>query len=636
MRYSLLLQLALVALLIGPVRANEQAASDTFLRAEGRSCESALQEQAARTIDDSIRDVNACVADGQYEPALAFAINAKDSAKLTGNRDEYLRAMVAEASVLTMMELMSESLSGYRRAIDSWTEQDRPEHLIIATNNAAGVLLKLNQADEALKMVEQAVSYAERTDDKLLRASVLGTLAEVKVKLGQYRVAKLALDECLDIAKKHNSRLHLIYGMKGLAEWYLATADLQSALKTVDESIALSVSRQMRSALPELFWLKAQILLHLQRDADSEQAAEAGLAEATGAGQLKSAHDLWEFLRARRAQREDWAGAISAYDRLLKLKEKIYDQRLANTLAFERVKHQLAEKESEIDVLRQQNSIEQADADRARAERTATIAISLCVLAIFAIGYGRWMHKRDIQRAEAANRELKRLNELKDQFLANTSHELRTPLNGIIGLSDILLIEEASRLSPEAKENLAMIRDCGNQLSQLVADILDFSRLRAEKLTLSKQPIAVADAIAEVSKLLQPLANGKGLILHSEVGSDLPFVLADADRIKQVLHNLIGNAIKFTERGSIALSAERQGGMLCMRIKDTGIGIPADRLERIFEPFEQADGSAGRRFGGAGLGLSIARQLVTAHGGELKVESVPGQGSTFSFTLPIA
>ena len=392
----------------------------------------------------------------------------------------------------------------------------------------------------------------------------------------------------------------------------------------------------MRSALPELFWLKTQILLRLDRGAESELAAEAGLAEATGAGQLKSAHDLWEFLRTRRIQRKDWTGSVVAYDQLLALKERIYDQRLANTLAFERVKHQLAEKESEIDLLRQQNSIEQADADKARAERTAAIAISLCVLAVFAIGYGRWMHKRDLQRAKAANIELTRLNELKDQFLANTSHELRTPLNGIIGLSDILLTEEASRLSPEAKENLAMIRDCGNQLSQLVADILDFSRLRAEKLTLSKQPIAIADAVAEVSKLLRPLANAKGLSLQSELAADLPLVMADVDRVKQVLHNLIGNAIKFTSRGEVTLSAVRQGEMLCISIKDTGVGIPADRLERIFEPFEQADGSAGRRFGGAGLGLSIARQLVNAHGGELNVVSVPGQGSTFSFTLPLA
>lgn len=632
-RSSLLL---CVSLLISPVRADEQS-SDSFLRAEGRACnQEAINQEIQRTIDDYLLDINACLAQGEYEKALTFALAAKDSALRSENRDAYQRALVAEASVLTFMELMTEALERYRSAIDNWRDGDDPKHLIIAMNNASGVLLKLNQADEARQLAEQANQSVKQIDDELLLASTLCTLADVRTVQGQFGLAKQAVDKCLDLADKFNSRLHLIYGRKSLAEWYLATGDLRPALDAVDASISLSSSRQMRSALPELYWLKAQILARLQRNEESESAAETGLAEAAASGQLKSAHDMWEFLRTRRTQRADWPGAVAAYEQLLTLKEKIYDQRLANTLAFERVKHQLTEKESEIQSLRQQNSIEQADADKARAERTAAIAISLCVLAVFAIGYGSWMHKRDLQRAKAANIELTRLNELKDQFLANTSHELRTPLNGIIGLSDILLTEEASRLSPEAKENLAMIRDCGNQLSQLVADILDFSRLRAEKLTLSKQPIAIADAVAEVSKLLRPLANAKGLSLQSELAADLPLVMADTDRVKQVLHNLIGNAIKFTERGEVTLSAVRQGEMLCISIKDTGVGIPADRLERIFEPFEQADGSAGRRFGGAGLGLSIARQLVNAHGGELNVVSVPGQGSTFSFTLPLA
>lgn len=620
----------------GNVFAEEPISSSAVLRAEGRSCQQAKSDAEIRSLEDFVRDINVCLAEGRYESALSFAAMAKERAAQTGGRNDRLRALVAEASVLTYMELMSESLIRYREAIDLWQDGDDVSNLITALNNAAGVLLKLNQAQEADYLAVSAHDKAAHGTDDLLLASTLGTLADVKTKLGQFEAARRALDECLSLAEKFDSRLHLIYGSKANADWYFATGDFQRALSATDKAIELSGARNMKSALPELYRLRAQTLSRLNRHVESEQAAEAGIAEATASGQLKSALDLWDFVRARRADRNDLPGVLEAYRQIDELRNKIYDQRLANTLAFERVKHELAEKEAEIGALKQQNVVEQAAADKAKAERTATVSISLFILAVFAIGYGRWMHRRNLQRAELANRELTRLNELKDQFLANTSHELRTPLNGIVGLSDILLVEEEKSLSPEARDNLRMIRDCGNQLAQLVEDILDFSRLRAEKLALHVQPVAVADAVAEVSRLLQPLATGKGLTLRNSVAADLPLVKADLDRLKQILHNLIGNAIKFTDSGVVTVSADRHGDRIEIHIQDTGVGIPADRLERIFEPFEQADGSSGRRFGGAGLGLSIARQLVEAHGGALSVQSTVGKGSRFSFSLPIA
>lgn len=632
--FSVLLLLAVIG--FGNAFAEEPMNSSAVLRAEGRSCQQAKSDAGIRALEDFVRDINVCLAEGQYESALSFAAMAKERAAQTGGRNDRLRALVAEASVLTYMELMSESLIRYREAIDLWQEGDEGSNLITALNNAAGVLLQLNQAQEADYLATSAHDKAARGTDELLLASTLGTLAEVKTKLGQFEAARRALDECLALAEKYDSRLHLIYGSKANADWYFAAGDFRRALSATDKAIGLSGARNMKAALPELYRLRAKILSRMNRHAESELAAEAGIAEATMSGQLKSALDLWDFVRARRADRNDLPGVLEAYRQIDELRNKIYDQRLANTLAFERVKHELAEKEAEIGTLKQQNVLEQAAADKAKAERTATVSISLFILAVFAIGYGRWMHKRNLQRAELANRELTRLNELKDQFLANTSHELRTPLNGIVGLSDILLVEEEKTLSAEARDNLRMIRDCGNQLSQLVEDILDFSRLRAEKLALHVQPIAVADAVAEVSRLLQPLATGKGLTLHNRVITEMPLVKADLDRLKQILHNLIGNAIKFTDNGTVTISADRHSDRIEIHIQDTGVGIPADRLERIFEPFEQADGSSGRRFGGAGLGLSIARQLVEAHGGALSVQSTVGKGSRFSFSLPIA
>ncbi|NQD36115.1 hypothetical protein HPT27_03700 [Permianibacter sp. IMCC34836] len=618
------------------VHAGEENSSDTFLQAEGRSCLQAQTDSGTKGIEEYIRDVNVCVAENRYDVALSFAARARKIAAESHNRDDHMRALVAEASVLTVMELVPESLERYREAISLWQEGDRRAHLIVALNNAADALLKLNQVNDAERYAVDANKQAQGLKDELLLASTLGTLADVKTRLRDYEAAKLAIDQCLKIAEQYDSRLHLIYGNKMLAEWYFAKGEFPAALAASDKAINLSVNRGMKFTLPGLYLLRANILNRLGRAKEAEQSVDLGIEEAAVSGQLKTAHDLWDFARANRTKRGDLLGALNAYEHLNSLADAIYDQRLANTLAFERVMHELAEKEAEIGKLKQQNEFEQSSTERAKAERTAAIAISLFVLAVFVLGYSRWMHRRDLKRAEAANEELKRLNQLKDQFLANTSHELRTPLNGIIGLSDVLLVEEEKNLSGEAREHLAMIRDCGNQLSQLVDDILDFSRLRADKLTLNRKPLMMAAAARDVVQLLRPMASSKGLILHSAIPDDLPLVLADEDRVKQILHNLIGNSLKFTEIGTVIVNAERTDGMVTIRVKDTGIGIPPDRLSRIFEPFEQVDGSSGRRYGGAGLGLSIARQLVEAHGGMLTVESEYQKGSTFSFSLPVA
>ncbi len=175
-------------------------------------------------------------------------------------------------------------------------------------------------------------------------------------------------------------------------------------------------------------------------------------------------------------------------------------------------------------------------------------------------------------------------------------------------------------------------------MAHLVNDILDFSRLRHKDLQLRQQPVDLR-AVAEVVLMLsRPLiaAKSERLTLKNSIPADLPLAYADENRIQQILHNLIGNAIKFTDLGTIEISAEKREDLLALTVSDTGIGIPADRLDAIFEAFEQADGSTAREYGGAGLGLSITRRLVELHGGALTVESEVGKGSRFSFTLPIA
>jgi len=219
---------------------------------------------------------------------------------------------------------------------------------------------------------------------------------------------------------------------------------------------------------------------------------------------------------------------------------------------------------------------------------------------------------------EDKNTELQRLDKLKNEFLANTSHELRTPLNGIIGIADSLIDGATGSLPEQTRANLMMIVVSGRRLANLVNNILDFSKLR------------------HVFTLSKPLIGKKDLRFISTISSELPPVIADENRLQQILHNLVSNAVKFTDSGRVEISAEAREGFITTSVFDTGIGIPQDKLESIFKSFEQADGSTARVYGGTGLGLAVTKKLVELHRGEISVASEVGVGSRFTFTLPIA
>lgn len=243
--------------------------------------------------------------------------------------------------------------------------------------------------------------------------------------------------------------------------------------------------------------------------------------------------------------------------------------------------------------------------------------------------------QQELEQERQINEQLHKVDKLKDQFLANTSHELRTPLQGIIGLSESM-IEETTL--PDHQENLSMIISSGKRLNNLVNDILDFSKLKNFDIELLRKPLNLRVLVDIVLRNNVPLVRGKELELVNAIPEDVPAIDGDENRLQQILYNLIGNAIKFTETGRIEVSGERgaESDMILIRVKDTGTGIPANKQEAIFQEFQQADGSVSREFTGTGLGLSISKRLVELHGGQMWVESEEGKGSTFFFTLPIS
>jgi signal transduction histidine kinase len=242
---------------------------------------------------------------------------------------------------------------------------------------------------------------------------------------------------------------------------------------------------------------------------------------------------------------------------------------------------------------------------------------------------------RLFREIEAKSRQLAVASEHKSQFLANMSHELRTPLNAILGYTELIIDDIYGAVPVKMRGVLERVQTNGRHLLGLINDVLDLSKIEAGQLSLSLTDYSIADVVQTVLTAVEPLAAAKHIALKSELPPNLPRAHGDERRIAQVLLNLVGNAIKFTDIGEVAVHASETNGTFTIAVRDTGPGIPESDHGRIFEEFQQADTSSTRKKGGTGLGLAIVKRIVEMHGGKIGVESCLGQGSTFAFTLPV-
>jgi len=249
---------------------------------------------------------------------------------------------------------------------------------------------------------------------------------------------------------------------------------------------------------------------------------------------------------------------------------------------------------------------------------------------------------RQVRLAEeqilAVNRQLEQANRFKSEFLANMSHELRTPLNAVIGFSEILLDPTMQDLEEsERQEFLRNIHSSGQHLLSLINEILDLAKVEAGKTELHRVSLKVADTLAEVAAIIEPLARQAQLRLAVEVEPNLPSLVADRAKLKQVLYNLLSNAVKFTAAGGeVTVMARRVEDAVCFSVRDTGIGIHPRDYPKLFREFQQLDGSYTRKYEGTGLGLALSKRFVEMHGGRIWAESQPGHGSTFTFAVPLS
>jgi signal transduction histidine kinase/CheY-like chemotaxis protein len=268
------------------------------------------------------------------------------------------------------------------------------------------------------------------------------------------------------------------------------------------------------------------------------------------------------------------------------------------------------------------------------------VTAAVIVLVLVLISALRIRKSRNETRAanivlHETNAALEKALKAKTEFLATTSHEIRTPLNGILGMTQILLTNP--RLDAEAREQVQVVFGAGEAMRALVDDILDVAKMETGEIAVAQEEVAFRTVLEDAARLWSGHAAAKGIALHLDIADSPVRILSDNARLRQIIGNLLSNAVKFTAGGSVTLRAHATSvpDMLVVEVEDTGIGIPADHLDRVFEAFHQVDGSLNRQFSGTGLGLSICQKLARALGGALDVASVLGEGSRFTLRVPL-
>ncbi len=587
---------------------------------------------------------------GNYDKALSYFEEYIKYSEDNKEKKEVANGLYQKALILDDKGSFEESLKIYYDILKIY-EEIKDVFGEATTLNAIGEVLKRSEKiDFALDHYNRALLIFERLEDKTEMANCNYNIGDSYMLLKNYDKALIYFNKSLKLDTELKSKWGMAYDYESLGKVSGLQGNYSLALGYHQKALALRGQLNQKRELSMSYFEIAKNHFKLKEYSLAEQFAIKSLSISEKIGDKEKSKDNYIILSELYSARGDYKKAFEFNSKLIVVKDSLYNKNKSQQIEELQAKFDTEKKQNVITALEKDSEIKDLKLKRQATFRNIIVGLMVGLVLMSFIFFKRFKYKQQLKQEELEKKqliaeaevekervkELQKIDELKDEFLANTSHELRTPLNGIIGLSESLKDGAAGELSSKAIENLDMIVNSGKRLSNLVNDILDFSKLKNKDLALSLQPIDLYSVTDLVLKVSEFLATGKALRLINSIPKDISLVEADENRLEQILYNLIGNAIKFTETGKVEINALESDGMLSISITDTGIGIPEEKFESIFQSFEQADGSTVREYGGTGLGLSVTKQLVELHGGTILVNSEINKGSTFTFTLPIS
>jgi signal transduction histidine kinase/class 3 adenylate cyclase/uncharacterized protein HemY len=509
------------------------------------------------------------------------------------------------------------------------------------TNNLGNVFIRQENNEKALEYYNYSLELKKVIGNKYALANAYNNVGLVYTNLEKFDLALESLLTSAEIAEEFNDKLAMTRAFNNIGQIYNARGDYDKALEYLNGSIKVKTEIRDKEGLTTAYIQRGHTNLNRRHYLLAKNDCQKSLEMAIEMGALIAQKESYECLSNAFEALGNTRESLHYYKQFIEARDSLFsnektEEIVSRELQYQFDRQQMADSIAFHKEKAEQELLYEKNMNRQRNKFNLIVFGGLSLLILGGVYWNSRRKSMKLAREREMVHRLKQVDKLKDDFLANTSHELRTPLNGIIGLSESLKDGAAGALSPKVIENLNMISNSGKRLSHLVNDILDFSKLKNKDLSLSIHPVDIYATVGVVLKLSEPFVKSKKLKLINAVEGDVDLVDADENRLQQIFYNLIGNAIKFTEKGHIEISAKSRDGWLFISVTDTGIGIPEEKFEDIFKSFEQADGSTQREFGGTGLGLSVSKQLVELHGGAISVKSIEGEGSTFTFSLPLS
>jgi signal transduction histidine kinase/CheY-like chemotaxis protein len=602
-----------------------------------------------------ITSINALAAidigQGRYADALIKLKDALRQAELINDEPAIAKCYYYIGDVYSTLKNNKKSVQNYDKAAELYQKLNDSENLINTYNRVGNRHMDLGREKNdttyffaAIKIYSKAFTLASKIKNKHKIINSYVNLADAYNILGEVTHNKLYYFHSLDNSM-HGLRLAREYKIipseainnLNIGETYEKLGLPFKSIHFYEEALKLYEKAGNTNWIRNTYTYlgNAHYLLNNYDKAIGYIEKSVELAKAQGYAPYM--RDNYELLSQIYAAKKDFQKSLEYHKLYTAYKDSISNQNSAISIARLQNEFDFERKNQEIELLKKNTEIQEARIRNQNILRNFLIAIIVLVFILLVIIYNRYREKNKVQlEIIKAKESAEQAKESQEQFLANTSHEIRTPMNGIIGMTNHL---KDTALSSEQREYISAINESANSLLVLINDLLDLSKIKAGKMTFEKKAFKVSDLFKNLIYTLQYRATEKNIRLLSSIDEKIPGVLiGDPVRLNQILLNLTGNAIKFTEKGEVKIIAkllkdDGKNQTIMFSVQDTGIGIQESKLNTIFESFTQVNARTTRKYGGTGLGLTIAKQLIEQQGGTISVSSKVNEGSTFTFVL---
>lgn len=589
-----------------------------------------LQGEAFLRLNDADR------AEPIIERALRLLGNERQPTKLHAD------LLVSRGQLDTLRARVGNALSDFQKAHNIFRALGETRSQAIALQQIASLYREADDFETAMKYDSQSAELYK--GDTGLVVSNFNNRGNYLVHNGRYAEAVAQYRQGLSIVRKMKSIPQQTFFLRNIARTQLKANRLNDADRTIALGLRLTASGEGKARQDQMLAIAAQAALQrglLQKAAGQISSTFRDVDLSMTSLSYRDAHETAYKIFRDLGRAE---AALAHLEALKRLDDQTAKLAASTNTALMAARFDDANKDAKIATLKANDAVKSAAFEKARARQQRVVFIGIVLASLVGVAmliFGLITIRRSRNEVRAANVGLAASNvalekalAAKTEFLATTSHEIRTPLNGILGMTQVMLADPD--LGAATRDRLNVVHGAGVTMRALVDDILDVAKMETGNLTLEAIPVDLPATLREVSRLWEDQARSRGISFVVELDECPTMIVGDAARLRQIVFNLLSNALKFTSHGQITLRGEvTQHGKLRIAVSDTGIGIPADKLDVIFESFRQVDAGTTRKFGGTGLGLSICRNLAHAMRGEVDVTSTPGNGSTFAVVLPL-